>query len=76
MSDQPEPVKLGDLGYYEDPGHTMYLELVNAGGQVMQSFHLPAPLNNDARAPFAVQITVAHEDGCARTLQVVPIKPY
>jgi hypothetical protein len=74
VSDQPEPI--GPPGYQVDEDHDLYLELVAPNGVILQSFKCPAPLNQNAAAPIAVQVTLAHHDGCARTIQTVPIRPY
>ena len=74
MSDQLEPTD--QLRYQVDEDHDLYLELVNTNGAVFQSFKIPAPMNKNAAMPIAVQVTLAHHDGCARTIQTVPIRPY
>lgn len=81
MSDQPEAPEVpaldfASLGYQVDADHDLYIELTNPNGQVVRSVKLPAPLNKNAAAPMMIQIALAHADGCARTIQTVPIPPY
>lgn len=71
MSEQPEP------RYQTDPDHDrMFLELFGVDGKLLASVPVAAPLNKNAAAPVSVQVSVAHQDGCARTLGSWPIPPY
>lgn len=71
MSDQPETPP----GH--DPEHeSLYLELVDPAGRVVNSIPVDAPVNRSTSAPYVVQVVLAHQDGCSRVIQRVSLPPY
>ncbi len=76
MSDQPAEGAPPPAYATDDAHDRMYLELVDVDGRLLTSVPVTAPLNKSMMAPVVVQVTIAHADGCMRTLGRWAIPPY
>lgn len=76
MSDQPADPPPGPSYATDDDHDRIYLELVDVDGRLLASVPVAPPLNKNATTQVAVQVTIAHLDGCTRTLGRWAIPPY